>query len=402
VNVFVLNAGSSSIKAAYFEGHGGAEFTPDPDWSAQVSWKQTPAQVELRWSARTGAGSRSIAVDEHGSAAMSLIDTAMETFGIAPDIVGHRVVHGLNETHCSIVDARVRALIEKAAALAPLHNRAALAGIDAVSRALPAVTQAADFDTAFHATLPDAAAAYPLPYAWFAERGIRRYGFHGISHRYCAGRTAELLGREIVDLRVISAHIGNGASLAAIVDGKSVDTTMGFTPLEGIMMGSRSGSIDPGLLLHLIETGTCTARELDTILNDESGLKGVSQISEDVRDVIAAAQAGAQPARLALDVYVHRLSCGIAAMAASAGGIDALSFTAGVGEHSTEIRARVAERLGFLGVRLDDAPQNASGDREIGAPQAAVRVCVVQAREEFAIARDVAGLRARDRPTSVR
>lgn len=356
-----------------------------------------PAQATLQWSSASGNGSSTVAIDEHGGAAAALLKSAMQTFGVAPDVVGHRIVHGLSESQCTLVDARVRALIEQAAELAPLHNRAALAGIDAVSAAMPGVLQAVDFDTAFHTTLPAAAAAFALPYDWFVARGIRRYGFHGISHRYCAGRTAELLGRAPAGLRMVSAHLGNGCSLAAIVDGKSVDTTMGFTPLDGLMMGSRSGSVDPGLLLYLLTSGAYTAAQLDTILNTASGLKGVSQVSEDVREVIAAAAGGAQPAQLALDIYVHRLSAGVAAMAAAAGGIAALAFTGGVGEHSAYIRERVCARLAFLGVTLDAAANGAAGDREIGTGTSPVRIVVVRAREEFAIARDVALLLARER-----
>jgi acetate kinase len=396
VNVFVLNAGSSSVKAAYFESRGGAPFTPEPDWSAEIRWSELPSRAQLNWTAAARSGSTTTTIDEHGGAAAALLSAATQTFGIAPDFIGHRIVHGLSESRCTIVDARVRALIEEAVELAPLHNRAALAGIDAAHDAFPAAPQAADFDTAFHTTMAPQAAAYALPYTWFTERGIRRYGFHGISHRYCARRTAELLGRDRFGLRLVSAHLGNGASLAAVVDGKSVDTTMGFTPLDGLMMGSRSGSVDPGLLLHLIERGTYSAAELDAILNTKSGLRGVSQESGDVRDVIAAAGRGSVPAVLALDMYVHRLCGAIAAMAAAAGGIDALAFTGGVGENAALIRERTCAGLAFLGVTLDETADAGDGDRVISAAHSAVRVVVVRAREEFAIARDIELLAARE------
>lgn len=395
MNVFVFNAGSSSFKAAYFEDQGPAQAVRDPDWSGEVRWAHGPTPGTLQWSSADGGGSSTLEIDDHGAAAAALLHAAMETFGIAPDFIGHRIVHGLTESRCTVVDARVRALIETAAELAPLHNRAALAGIDAAHTAFPAVPQAADFDTAFHTTLPAAAAAYALPYDWFATRGIRRYGFHGISHRYCAGRAAELLGRDLAELRLISAHLGNGCSLTAVVDGKSVDTTMGYTPLEGLMMGTRSGSVDPGLLLHLLRTGAYDVEGLTSILNTESGLKGVSECSADVRDVIAAASKGSEPAQLALDMYVHRVSTGIAAMAASAGGIDALAFTGGVGEHSSYVREHVCTQLKFLGVALAPEAGDAHGDRAIDGPQSAVRVVIVKTREEFAIARDVARLMAR-------
>jgi acetate kinase len=396
VNVFVLNAGSSSFKAAYFEGQNGADFSPDPGWSGEVRWKADGSPAKLQWTSSVGSGSSTVHVDDHGAAATALLRSAMETFGIAPDFVGHRIVHGLTESRCTVLDARVRALIESATELAPLHNRAALAGIEAVSAEFPAATQAVDFDTAFHTTLAPSAAAYALPYDWFVSRGIRRYGFHGISHRYCARRTAELLRRDPAELRLVSAHLGNGCSLTAVAAGKSVDTTMGFTPLDGLMMGTRSGSVDPGLVLHLLTSNAYTAAQLYAILNNESGLKGVSQRSEDVRDVIAAADGGSEPAQVALDMYVRRLSSGIAAMAAATGGIDALAFTGGVGENSAYMRDRVCAQLAFLGLALGPQSDGADGDREIGAPQSAIRVTVVRAREEFAIARDVARLMARD------
>ena len=392
MNVFVINAGSSSIKAGYYEGDA-RDIAPQPAWSAQIRWTALPAHADLQWSAGTRSGSAAVEVDEHGGAAAAMLTAARETFGIAPDIVGHRVVHGLTESRCTLIDARVRALIEAAAELAPLHNVAALDGIDAVSTAFPGLPQAADFDTAFHATLPPEAAAYAVPYDWFATNGWRRYGFHGISHRYCAQRTAQVLAVEPRDLRMVSAHLGNGCSLAAIAGGRSVDTTMGFTPLDGLMMGSRSGSIDPGLLLYLVNKGKFSAADLDGILNHKSGLAGVSQVSEDIRDVIAAAANGSRQAQLALDMYVHRLSAGIAAMAAATGGIDALAFTGGVGEHSSYVRDRVCERLAFLGIALANPPDGGEADREIGAPGSAVRVVVIAAREEYAIARDVAQLR---------
>ena len=402
MNVFVLNSGSSSIKAAYFEGGAGAHIDREPAWSAEVRWSALPSTAQLNWQTATHSGATSVAIDEQDGAVRGMLAAAMQTFGIAPDIVGHRVVHGLSETHCGLIDARVRALIERGAELAPLHNRAALAGIDAVSALFAGVPQAADFDTAFHTTLPAAAAAYAVPSEWFTIRGLRKYGFHGISHRYCAHRTAELLGADPSAIRMVSAHLGNGCSLAAIVGGKSVDTTMGFTPLDGLMMGSRSGSIDPGLLLHLLETKAYDAGELDRILNSQSGLAGVSQVSEDIRDVIAAAEGGAQPAQLALDIYIHRLATGIAGMTAASGGIDALAFTGGVGQHSAYVRRRVAERLAYLGITLGSANDDATGDREISAPTASVRVVVVQAREEFAIARDVAALVTRGAAVTAR
>lgn len=392
MNVFVMNAGSSSIKAEYYEAFT-TEVEVRPAWSGRVSWTTVPASAQLEWVSATQTGSVSVEVEVDGSAATAVIEALRQSVRTVPDIVGHRVAHGMSESNCSFVDARVRGLIESAAVLAPLHNPAALAGIDAVAAAFPNVPQAAAFDTAFHTTLSPAAAAYAGPYDWFASRGWRRYGFHGISHSHCARRTAEILAVESHGLRMVSAHLGNGCSLAAIVHGRSVDTTMGFTPLEGLMMGSRSGSVDPGLLLYLINSGVYSAVELDRILNHESGLAGISQVSEDIRDVIASANSGAAPAQLALDMYVHRVTAGIAAMAAAAGGLDALAFTGGVGENSAYVRGRVCERLVFLGIEpLGAEAANGDSDRKISGPESSVAVVVVRAREEYAIAREVAQL----------
>ncbi len=390
VNVFVVNAGSSSIKAAAFAGDAWRERSLEPAWSCEVRWTTLPARAKLVWSTPTSHGEAEVAVDDHGSGVAEIVRIARETVDLRPAVVGHRVVHGGDEREPARIDERVRDAIEAAADLAPAHNRAALAGIDACTAAFPDALQAAEFDTAFHATMPPEAAAFALPYAWFAERGLRRYGFHGISHGWCARRTAELLGVDPHGLRLVSAHLGNGASLAAIVSGASVDTTMGFTPLDGLMMGTRSGSVDPGLVLYLLRTGASTVEELDRTLNHDSGLLGVSTISSDVRDVAAAAERGVASAALALDMFVHRVSASIAAMAASAGGIDALAFTGGIGEHSALVRGRVCSRLRFLGVALDAERDAGNGDREIGAADAAVRTVVVRAREELAVARAVA------------
>jgi acetate kinase len=254
----------------------------------------------------------------------------------------------------------------------------------------PRVAQVAVFDTAFHATLPAEAYVLPGPYRWL-EQGIRRYGFHGISHQYVARRAAEALGRKLEELRLVTCHLGSGCSLAAVRGGRSVDTTMGFTPLDGLMMGTRSGAVDPGVLIHLVRHCGATAEELDRTLNQESGLMGISGISSDMREVLAVAAQGNARARLAFDIFVHRLRAAIAAMAAAAGGLDALVFTAGIGENSAEVRAAAADGLAWMDVRID-APRNRSGtgDRDISADGARVRVLVVHTDEELEIAREVA------------
>ena len=307
-------------------------------------------------------------------------------------VVGHRVVHGgRTYREPTRLTPEVERVIGELAALAPAHNPAALAGIRVARELFGETPQIAVFDTAFHASLPDAAALYPGPYAW-AEAGVRRYGFHGVSHASAAERAAELLGRPLESLRLITCHLGNGCSLTAVREGRSVDTTMGFTPLEGLMMGTRSGTLDPGLLLHLLREGGYTPDELARVLNQESGLKGLSGVSGDLREVSAAADAGDVRAALALAVYVHRIRGFIGAMLPSLGGLDALVFTGGVGEHSARIRHEVCAAFEFLGVRLEPdknsaLPPESAEDRDLAAADAPVRVLVVRAQESWSIAR---------------
>ena len=255
------------------------------------------------------------------------------------------------------------------------------------------VPQVAVFDTAFHAGLSAAARTYAGPHEW-PERGLRRYGFHGINHEYAAHRAAHLLGRPLDELRLITCHLGSGCSLAAIRDGRSVDTTMGFTPLEGVVMGTRAGSLDPGLLLHLLREEGASVDELDTVLHHDSGLRGLSGVSGDLRDVLAARDRGDERARLAFDVYVHRLRFHLGAMLGALGGLDAVVFTAGVGEHSAEVRAAALEPFAFLGLALDgERNERPPLDCDVAAAASPVRVVVTRAREEWAIARAAAGVR---------
>ena len=304
------------------------------------------------------------------------------------DVVGHRIVHGGERfREAVVIDGEVEAALRELADLAPLHQAKSLAALDAVSAAMPDVPAVACFDTAFHATLPAAASTYAVPAAWREQYGLRRYGFHGLSHAWVARRAPELLGRDSLGLRLISAHLGAGASLCAVVDGRSVDTTMGFTPLEGLVMATRSGSVDPGLLLWLLEHTELSAGELGHALEHESGLFGLAG-SADMREVLAQAGDGEQAARLALDVYLHRLCAGIAAMAAALGGVDVLAFTGGVGARSAEVRELAAAGLGFLGVSLDRARnREATDDADVSDPGASVRTLVVTPREDLEIAR---------------
>jgi len=314
------------------------------------------------------------------------------------DAAGHRVVHGGHRfTAATPIDDEVVAGIGALTDLAPLHQPRALAGIEAVGAVLPGVPAVACFDTAFHAGLPAAAAAYALPTAWTQRFGLRRFGFHGLSHGYAAARAAQMTGNGwgggvgASSARVVTCHLGAGSSLAAVLDGRCVDTTMGFTPLEGLVMATRSGSVDPGLVVWLLRHGGLSTGEVSDGLEFSAGLAGLADLpggSGDMRDVRSAADRGNPDARLALDVHAHRLRAGIAAMAAALGGLDTLVFTGGIGEHQGEVRAEAAAGLGFLGVTVDEGRNAAARpDCDISAQGAAVRTLVIAAREDIEIAR---------------
>ncbi|MEO5723800.1 MAG: acetate/propionate family kinase [Ilumatobacteraceae bacterium] len=308
----------------------------------------------------------------------------------APDAVGHRIVHGGTEfVGPVVVDSSVRRRIGEFADLAPLHQPKSLEAFDAVTRIYPAIPAVASFDTAFHATIPAAASTYAIPREWRDRYAVRRYGFHGLSHEYCSKRAAAMLQRPVEKLRIVTCHLGGGASAAAIAAGRSVDTTMGFTPLEGLVMATRSGTVDPGLVLWLQEHEGLSAHDVSTALEHESGLLALAGTA-DMRVVEARAAAGDSAAELALDVYVHRLAAAIASMAVAADGLDVLVFTGGVGEHSSTVRALATARLAFLGVRIDDGlNRTAVSDADITDVRGAIRTLVVTAREDIQIASEV-------------
>jgi acetate kinase len=307
-----------------------------------------------------------------------------------PDAVGHRIVHGGTcFTGPVRIDDDVRTQLADLTDLAPLHQPKSLAALDAVTAQLPGVAAVGCFDTAFHTTIPAAAATYAVPRQWRQRYAIRRYGFHGLSHAYCSHRAAQLLNKPLQALRIVTCHLGAGASLAAVVDGRSVDTTMGFTPLEGLVMATRSGTVDPGLVLWLEEHEHLSPHAVATALEQDSGLKALAGTG-DMREVQAAAQRRDPNAILALDVYTHRLVAGIAAMTAATAGLDALVFTGGVGEHSPDVRRRAVQRLGFLGVAIDDHRNDTvPADSDISAAHATARTLVITAREDLQIAHDV-------------
>ncbi len=404
MKILVLNAGSSSQKSCLYELNDvlpvSAALEEDrplqPLWEAKIDWTHQQGVSELKVTTAKGVQFEEEFASESRTDAISrMLETLWKgkTQTINDlneiDIVGHRVVHGGQDYQQStLISPDVKKAIARLAVFAPVHNPVNLEGIEAIENILPNVPQIAVFDTAFHAQLPPAAFVYPGPYEWL-ENGIRRYGFHGISHQYCARRAAEILNRNLQDLRLISCHLGNGCSLAAIRAGASVDTTMGFTPLEGLMMGSRSGSIDPGIIIHLLRRSDLTAEKLDDILNRNSGLKGISGVSGDMRQIGNAISQGNDRAQLALDIYIHRLRAGIGAMLASLGGLDALIFTAGVGENSAVVRSAACEAFGFMGLKLDgEKNQQVQGDEDIAAVDSAVRVLVIHTQEDWEIARE--------------
>jgi acetate kinase len=308
----------------------------------------------------------------------------------SPDAVGHRFVHGGERFRSSVrLDAMVLSQLLEYVDLAPLHQPPAVEAAKVVSRLRPTVPAVGCFDTAFHTTLPPAAATYAVPDDWRTRLGLRRYGFHGLSHAWASKRAAQLIGQPVTELRVVSCHLGAGASLAAVRGGRSIDTTMGFTPLEGLVMATRSGSIDPGIVSWLVRRHGFDADDVDAALFHRSGLLALTGTS-DMREVLARAREADARAQLGLDVYLHRLRREIAAMAAALGGLDVLVFTGGVGEGSPEVRAGTAEGLGFLGIDVDEnANDNAIPDTDVSAASARVRTVVVEAREDLEMAREV-------------
>jgi acetate kinase len=364
VQVLVINTGSSSVKFSVIE-----STTETTVFSGAVDYTDSgPRQAVHQVLDRLSAG-----------------DPALPRGQVAA--VGHRVVHGgdLYRSGVCITD-EVKKGLKQLCELAPLHNPINLEGIEAAEAAWPNVPQVAVFDTAFHATLPPAARTYAVPWAWTEQWGLRRYGFHGLSHAYCTRRAGEMLGRG--DLRLVICHLGAGCSVSAVRSGECIDTSMGFTPLAGLAMATRSGSIDPGLLIHAMRRHGLSADDLDRILNHESGLLGVSGVSGDMRPLLQAADAGNARARLAIDVFVHRLRQTIGAMAAVLGGVDCLVFTAGIGEHAAAIRRLACAGLGFLGLHLDPEANQRPPDADIATRESPGRILVLQTREDLTIVRE--------------
>jgi acetate kinase len=387
MKILVCNSGSSSLKFSLFEAN------PEQLLAeGNIDWTTRPSRLILRY-----PGQQEIREELHlreHSEALGQILADLQTGPSAPlqrlqdiDAVGHRVVHGGRRFTAAVrITPEVQRAIGELSELAPLHNPPSLRGIRAIEQALPWVPQVAVFDTAFHTTLPAAAQTYALPRTWRTEWEIHRYGFHGLSHAYCATRAAEILGRS--GSRLVIAHLGNGASVSAVRNGICMDTSMGFTPLEGTVMGTRCGSVDPGVLLYILRRKGLTVEKLDHALNYQSGLLGLSGISSDMRQILKEAPKNPD-ANLALEVYVHRLVQTIGAMAATLGGVDGLVFTAGVGENSPQVRELVCENLRHLGLELDTTTNaHCKPDADIARHGSPGRILVISAREDLTIVRE--------------
>jgi acetate kinase len=354
-----------------------------------ADWTAKPAKLSLRH-AGTAPVESPLPAEGCGAAVAHVLTLLRQEKRMDVAAAGHRVVHGGAVFTSGVrVTADVKQTLAALSDLAPLHNPVNLEGIESAQQAWPDVPHVAVFDTAFHATLPEAARTYALPRQWTQEWGLRRYGFHGLSHAYCSDRAAKMLGRGPNGLRVVVCHLGAGCSASAVRDGVCVDTSMGYTPLDGLMMATRSGAVDPSILIHVVRHKGLTAEDVDRVLNHESGLVGVSGISGDMRQVHASARGGNAGARLALDVYAHRLRQTIGAFAVTLGGVDALVFTAGVGEHDAEMRADACRGLECLGLQLD-AAANASckPDADLATAASRGRILVIATREDLTIVRE--------------
>ena len=391
MNILVLNCGSSSVKYKLIEikankvlAEGGIEKIGLPDAFIKFKFGNEKIQQDLD-------------INDHVGAIKSILDNlTSKEYGCIKDFkeidaVGHRVVHGGEKFNKSVlINDEVIAKIKECYGIAPLHNPVNMAGIDAINEVLPEVPQVGVFDTAFHQTMPAKSYMYALPYKYYAEDGVRRYGFHGTSHRYVSQRVCDFLGVEPKGKKIITCHVGNGGSITAVKDGKSIDTSMGLTPTEGLMMGTRCGDVDPGALIFLMDKHNLSSKDMLNMVNKESGLAGVSGVSSDMREITAAAKQGNEKAILSLEMYEQRITKYVGAFAAEMGGVDIIVFTGGVGEHQSSTRANVCKPLRFMGVEIDNAANDANNGDEgiISTPNSAVKVVVIPTDEEYMIAKD--------------
>ena len=390
MKVLVINAGSSSLKYQLLD-------TESGEVMAKGLCERIGIDGMLTYQPEGGEKEKSeIAMPTHTEAINAVLAALTnEKSGVIKSLsevgaVGHRVVHGGEKftSSCLINDESMKA-IEECNDLAPLHNPANLIGIRACQELMPGVPMVAVFDTAFHQTMPDVAYTYGIPYEYYEKYKVRRYGFHGTSHSYVSKRTAEIVGKPYDQMKIIVCHLGNGASISAVNCGKSVDTSMGLTPLEGLVMGTRSGDLDPAIIDFVGKKEGLSLDEMNEVLNKKSGMLGISGVSSDGRDLEAAAETGNKRAQLALDVFDYRVIKYIGAYAAAMNGVDAIAFTAGVGENDKVTRKNVCEYLGYLGVKIDDEANNVRGERRIiSAPDSKVKVMLIPTNEELAIARE--------------
>ncbi len=397
MKILVINSGSSSVKYKLFDmasggrilASGGVEKIGLPDSCLVLKMNDGTRKTLMR------------NMPTHTESIAFIFETltSKEEWGAIKSLdevnaVGHRVVHGGEKFNKSVlITDQVLAEIEHCADMAPLHNPANIEGIRTISKLLPSVPQVAVFDTAFHQTMPKKAYMYAIPYQMYEKYGIRRYGFHGTSHRYVSARACEFLGIPQKGTRMITCHIGNGGSITAVKDGESVDTSMGFTPLEGLMMGTRSGDIDAGAVTYIMNKEGLDANGISNLLNKKSGVDGISGVSSDMRDAQAAAEAGNERAALALDMYIYRIVKYIGAYTAALGGVDVIVLTAGVGENQAAIRKAICDKLGFLGVKMDEEANKCRGiERVISTPDSPVKVVIIPTDEELMIANDTVEL----------
>ncbi len=394
MNILVINAGSSSLKYQFIKIE-----------EEKVLAKGLCERIGIEGSKLTlkVPGKDDYVVEKHmddHSVAISMVIDALtdKEHGVISDMkeidaVGHRVVHGGEIFACSVViDDKVKEALEVCSELAPLHNPANIIGIEACEKAMPGVPQVGVFDTAFHQTMPQKAYMYALPYELYTKHKIRRYGFHGTSHRFVSERAAHMLGKPIEELKIITCHLGNGSSIAAVDCGKSVDTSMGFTPLAGVPMGTRSGDIDPAIVTFLMEKENLSAKQVNDLMNKESGVFGISELSSDFRDLEGSKDTNEKSA-LALEMFAYGVTKYIGAYAAAMGGVDAIVFTAGVGENTALTRGQIVEKLGFMGVKIDAEANKCRGkEMDISAPDATVKTLVIPTNEELMIAKDTARL----------
>lgn len=392
MKILVLNCGSSSVKYKLIE-------TANNDTLAEGGVERIGLEDGFLKFKRADGSKETVAlghVDHNGAVSAILNNLTDEKEGCIKsyaeiDAVGHRVVHGGEKFNKSVlIDDDVKAMIKECYDIAPLHNPANMTGIEAITALMPDVPQVGVFDTAFHQTMPAKSYMYALPYKYYAEDGVRRYGFHGTSHRYVSQRVCEFLGVDIKEQKIITCHVGNGGSITAVLNGKSVDTSMGLTPTEGLMMGTRVGDIDPGALTFLMTKHNLTPAQMQNIINKDSGVAGVSEISSDMREIEAADKAGVERAQLALAMYEQRIIKYVGAYAAEMGGVDIIVFTGGVGENQTGVRENVCAPLGFMGVELDNELNAKIRGTEtvISTPASKVKVVVIPTDEELMIARD--------------